>query len=48
MNLNELYENNTDFRGYVDRYAEQNGISTVEALKQAIVLCYARYLVTRG
>lgn len=45
MNLSELYETNEDFRGYVDRFAKHNGISTEEALKYSIVRCYARYLV---
>lgn len=41
MNLTELYETNADFRGYVDRYAEHNGISTEEALEHAMVRQYA-------
>ena len=41
MNLTELYETNADFRGYVDRYAKHNGISTEEALEHAMVRQYA-------
>lgn len=48
MNLTELYETNADFRGYVDRYAEHNGISTEEALEHAMVRNYAEYLAENG
>ena len=41
MRLKELYETNEDFRGYVDRFAKQNGISVEEAFSHAIVKCYA-------
>ena len=44
MRLKELYETNEDFRGYVDRYAEHNGMSVEEALSQSMVWCYADYL----
>lgn len=44
MNLKEMYENNADFRRYVDRHTRQYEVSTEEALKHALVRNYAEYL----
>lgn len=41
MNLNELYENDADFRGYVDRYAKCRWITVEEALTHKLVRNYA-------
>ena len=41
MDLKELYETDERFRGYVDRYAKHNEISTEEALEHAMVRLYA-------
>lgn len=40
-NLSDLYENDDNFKGYVDRYCEQRGIEKEEAFKHAIVNDYA-------
>lgn len=44
MNLIELYENNIDFRVYVERYRKKHGLTVDEALKHRIVRNYASYL----
>lgn len=43
--VRELYEKNTDFRNYVDKFARTYRESVEEALKDALVLSYAYYLV---
>lgn len=46
--MDEYYKTNADFRGYVDRYAKHNDISTDEALKHSIVReKYLDYLETK-
>ena len=45
--MEELYSTNTDFKEYVDRYAECNKISKEEALRQALVKEYAKYIQLR-
>lgn len=35
--MNELYNRNADFRGYVDRYCKSYNLSVEEALKHVIV-----------
>ena len=42
--MEELYATNTDFKEYVDRYAECNKISKEEALTHALVRGYAKYI----
>ena len=37
MNINEFYENNADFKMYVDKYSKQRGFSVKEALKHELV-----------
>lgn len=48
MNLKEMYENNADFRGFVDRYCnphtEGKSITVEEALTHKAVANYADYL----
>lgn len=48
MNLKEMYETNSDFRRYVDRYcnpySEGKTITVEEALEHALVRSYAEYL----
>ena len=36
-----LYDTDTTFQEYVDRYAHKHGISVVEALKHKIITDYA-------
>lgn len=48
MDLMDLYSTNADFKSYVDKYANLQGISTVEALSHAMVRSYADYLAERG
>lgn len=37
MNINETYNNNADFKLYVDKYSKQRGISVKEALQHELV-----------
>lgn len=52
LNLLDMYENNTDFKEYVDRHAkkynEGRSITVDECLQLAIVKDYAEYLQKRG
>lgn len=45
--MEELYETNANFKEYVDRYAKCNKISKEEALRQALVKEYAKYIQSR-
>jgi hypothetical protein len=40
-----LYEENEDFRRYVDRYSRQYRIEPEEAIRHRIVISYAEYVV---
>lgn len=35
--MREFYENNEDFRGYVDRYANKHNLTVDEALTHSLV-----------
>lgn len=41
--MKEYYENNLDFRAYVDRYARTYGVSVEEALEHELVKEVYRY-----
>lgn len=41
--LKRLYETNTDFKRYVDRYSEEWNLTVEETLQQSIVMCVATY-----
>ena len=43
--MKKHYNNNSDFKGYVDRYAKKHGITVEEALTHEIVKTY--YLCKR-
>lgn len=45
--MQELYETNADFRGYVDRYAKCRHITVEEALEHILIRNYAEYLESR-
>ena len=42
IRLEQLYEDNKEFREYVDRYAEKHGISKDVAMKHKIVSIVAK------
>lgn len=42
--IKDLYYNDKDFKGYVDRYSASRKISPAEALDHVIVINYAKYL----
>ena len=42
--MRQLYEENADFREYVDRFAVCRGIDVSEALTHKMVHSYAEYL----
>ena len=52
MNLLDMYEEDKDFKEYVDRFAahynEGRSITVLEALQMQIVNEYAEYLQKRG
>ena len=52
MNLLDMYEEDKDFKEYVDRFAahynEGRSITVLEALQMQIVNEYAEYLQERG
>ena len=41
--MEDMYDNNSDFRDYVDSYCSHRGISKEEALKHITVRCVAQY-----
>lgn len=47
MNLKEMYENNVEFKEYVDKYMTKHNKSLSEALSDAMVKDYAAYLLTQ-
>lgn len=47
MNLKEMYENNVEFKEYVDKYAANKCISVEQALEKAVVREYAEYLLKK-
>lgn len=52
MNLLDMYEEDKDFKEYVDRFAahynEGRSITVLEALQMQIVMDYAKYIQERG
>ena len=42
IRLEQLYEDNKEFREYVDRYSEKHGISVDAAMKHKIVAIVAK------
>ena len=46
--MDELYQNNEDFRAYVDKYMAKEEIGLQTALSHRIVKNYAGYLMERG
>ena len=42
--MNNLYETNSDFKEYVDRYSKCRRISVEEALEHELVKEYGRYI----
>lgn len=45
MDLNKFFNDNDDFKGYVERYCQQSGKTIEEAMHIAIVKEYALYLI---
>lgn len=48
MTLYEMYENNEQFKRYVDRYAKDNNIIPAQAITHVMVKNYAEYLLNPG
>lgn len=52
MNLLDMYEEDKDFKEYVDKFAnhynEGRSITVLEALQMQIVKDYAKYIQERG
>ena len=46
--MDELYQNNEDFKVYVDKYIAKENVPLQTALSHRIVRNYAEYLVERG
>lgn len=46
--MDELYQNNEDFKSYVDKYIAKERVSLHAALTHRIVKNYAEYLAERG
>lgn len=46
--MDELYQNNEDFKVYVDKYMAKEQIGLQTALSHRIVRNYAEYLMERG
>jgi len=51
MDLIQLYEENKDFKEYVDRYSnhhnEGRSIPVAEALQHEVVRCYAEFILSK-
>ena len=43
----DYYNNNADFKEYVDKYCTKSNKSVTDALQDAIVLAYLKYLKDR-
>ena len=46
--MDELYQNNEDFKVYVDKYIAKENVPLQTALSHRIVRNYAEYLIERG
>lgn len=46
--MDELYQNNEDFKVYVDKYIAKENVPLQTALSHRIVKNYAEYLMERG
>ena len=46
--MDELYQNNEDFKAYVDKYIAKENVPLQTALSHRIVKNYAEYLMERG
>lgn len=48
MDYRQMYDSNTDFKAYVDKYVKQNHVPLDVALSHKMVQNYGEYLTARG